>query len=191
MARELHDTLSQGLTGIILQLEAVDAHLASNNTQKAQSIISNAMVQARATLADARNAIDDLRSAKVADLNTALRLEVSRFTNATDIPCQIQSIALPELPENVIDALVRSVAEGLTNIARHARAQQVTIQITTDEQNLVVTIQDDGQGFDPHTIPAGHYGLLGIRERIRLINGECTVESESGSGTTLRMQVPL
>ena len=191
MARELHDTLSQGLTGIILQLEAVEAHLASNNTQKAQSIISNAMVQARATLADARNAIDDLRSANVADLNTALRLEVSRFTNATDIPCQIQSIALPELPEVVIDALVRSVAEGLTNIARHARAQQVFIQITTDEQNLVVTIQDDGQGFDPHTIPAGHYGLLGIRERIRLINGECTVESQSDSGTTLTIQVPL
>ncbi len=191
MARELHDTLSQGLTGIILQLEAVEAHLANNNTEKAHTIVSNAMEQARATLADARNAIDDLRSSAEDDLNAALRFEVSRFTNATDIPCQLQSSPLPELPENVIDALVRSVAEGLTNIARHAQARHVMVQITADEQNLVVTITDDGQGFDAHAIPAGHYGLLGIRERMRLINGKCALESAPGKGTTLTMQVPL
>jgi NarL family two-component system sensor histidine kinase YdfH len=191
MARELHDTLSQGLTGIILQLEAVEAHLAKNNTEKAQSIISNAMIQARATLADARDAIDDLRSTKMDDLNAALHLEVSRFINATDIPCQLQSDALPALPENVIDALVCSITEGLTNIARHAQARQVTVQATTDEQNLVVLIKDDGQGFNPQTIPAGHYGLLGIRERMRWINGECAIESEKGKGTTLIMRVPL
>jgi NarL family two-component system sensor histidine kinase YdfH len=191
MARELHDTLSQGLTGIILQLEAVEAHLANNNTEKAQTIVSNAMVQARATLADARNAIDDLRNSALDDLNTALRLEISRFTNATDIPCQLQSGVLPQLPKNVTDTLVRSVAEALTNIARHAHARQVIVQITADEQNMVVTIKDDGQGFDPYTIPAGHYGLLGIRERMRLISAECVLESEKGKGTTLMMQVPL
>ena len=191
MARELHDTLSQGLTGIILQLEAVDAHLTTGNTEKAQAIVSNAMIQARATLADARNAIDNLRSTASHDFNSALRFEINRFTNATDIPCHLQCGSLPELPENVIDSLVRSVAETLTNIARHAQAQQVNVIVTTGENKLQVTIEDDGQGFDPQTIPTGHYGLLGICERMRLINGECTIESEKGSGAKLKMEVPL
>ena len=123
MARELHDTLSQGLTGIILQLEAVEAHLANNRTEKAKSIIANAMLQARAALADARNAIDDLRSTSSNDLHSALRFEISHFSNATDIHCNFQSDALPALPEPVIEAIIRSVAEALTNIAPHAQAQ--------------------------------------------------------------------
>lgn len=191
MARELHDTLSQGLTGIILQLEAVEAHLASNRTEKAKSIIANAMLQARAALADARNAIDDLRSTSSSDLNSALRFEISHFSNATDIHCDFHSDALPALPEPVIEAIIRSVAEALTNIAQHAQAQQVMVNVTIDEQNLVVTIQDDGQGFDAQAIPSGHYGLLGIQERLRLKHGEFSIESKQGIGTTLKMSVPL
>ena len=191
MARELHDTLSQGLTGIILQLEAVDAHLAGKNTEKAQAIVSNAMDEARATLSDARNAIDDLRSTAPHDLNAALRFECSRFSNSTDIPCRLHCGALPDLPENVSEALIRSVAEALTNAARHARAQQVNVTVTADETILQVTVEDDGQGFDPQSIPSGHYGLLGIRERMRLINGKCMLESGKGKGTRLILEVPV
>jgi two-component system, NarL family, sensor histidine kinase YdfH len=191
MARELHDTLSQGLTGIILQLEAVNAHLTNNNTEKAQTIVSNAMDEARATLADARNAIDDLRSTNSNDLHTALRFETNHFSNATDIPCRLHSDPLPKLPENVTEAIVRSVTEVLTNAARHAKAQQVTVTVTVDETSLTVTVEDDGQGFDPQAIPSGHYGLLGIRERMRLINGKCTLESEKGKGTKFTLEVAL
>jgi NarL family two-component system sensor histidine kinase YdfH len=191
MARELHDTLSQGLTGIILQLEAVNAHLMNNNTEKAQTIVSNAMDEARATLADARNAIDDLRSTNSNDLHTALRFETNHFSNATDIPCRLHSDPLPKLPENVTEAIVRSVTEVLTNAARHAKAQQVTVTVTVDETSLTVTVEDDGQGFDPQAIPSGHYGLLGIRERMRLINGKCTLESEKGKGTKFTLEVAL
>jgi two-component system, NarL family, sensor histidine kinase YdfH len=191
MARELHDTLSQGLTGIILQLEAVNAHLANENTEKAQAIVSNAMVQARATLADARNAIDDLRNNAIHDLNGALRFEVNRFTNGTDIPCHLHCGTLPGLPEDVTEAIIRSVTEALTNIAQHAQAQQVNVTVTVDESSLNVTVEDDGQGFDQQAIPSGHYGLLGIRERMRLVNGKCTLESEQGKGTRLTLEVEL
>src|SRR5512141_2059623 len=77
IARELHDTLSQGLAGLILQLEAADAHLSNKNSEQAQTIVTNAMAQARVTLADARHAIDDLRQSSRDDLDSALRLEIS------------------------------------------------------------------------------------------------------------------
>jgi len=111
MARELHDTLSQGLAGLILQLEAVDAHLSHNHPEKAHAIISDAMLQARATLADARRAIDDLRQTTQDDFETSLRLEISRFTDATGIPCIFHADATPPLPDPVKETIIRAVAE--------------------------------------------------------------------------------
>jgi len=189
MARELHDTLSQGLAGLILQLEAADAHLAHNRTDKVQSIIGNAMGQARSTLADARRAIDDLRQSSLDDLESALRLEISRFTNATGIPILFHSDQIPPLPDPVKETLVRAVAEALTNIANHAQAQNVAVDVRMKEKSLSVTIQDDGVGFDAFAIPAGHYGLLGIRERVRLAKGSFKIQNENG--TTLKIEIPL
>jgi NarL family two-component system sensor histidine kinase YdfH len=191
MARELHDTLSQGLTGIILQLEAVDAHLANDRVEKARTIISNAMVQARSTLADARNAIDDLRGTQPDSLESALRQEVSRFQKATDIACELELSDAPKLPENVVDVVVRNVVEGLTNIGRHAQAQKVNVTVSMEGDVLLVTMQDDGQGFDPDGIPSGHYGLLGIRERMRLLGGNLEIQSRVSGGTRLEMRFPL
>jgi two-component system, NarL family, sensor histidine kinase YdfH len=191
MARELHDTLSQGLAGLILQLEAVDAHLANNRREKAQAIIANAMVQARATLADARRAIDDLRRPSPDDLDAALRQEVSQFTGATGIPVELHSSQTPPLPESVKETVLRAVAEALTNIAQHARAGQVEIGVQVKEEQLSVTVQDDGGGFEPSAIPSGHYGILGIQERVRLVNGSFQIKSEPDRGTTLIIHIPL
>jgi NarL family two-component system sensor histidine kinase YdfH len=191
MARELHDTLSQGLAGLILQLEAADAHLNNQHIDKARSIVANAMLQARTTLAEARRAIDDLRQAPPQDLDAALRLETSRFTKATGIPCSYHSDPIPSLPENLKEIVLRFVAEALTNITKHSQAQQVSVQLELKAQKLLATIQDDGQGFDAASIPAGHYGLLGIQERVRLANGKFEIDSRIGAGTTLRIELPL
>ena len=191
MARELHDTLSQGLAGLILQLEAADARLANNRNDKARIIVANAMEQARATLTDARRAIDDLRKTSSDDLDSALRLEISRFTGATGIPCNFQADQTRPLPDAVKETVLRAVAEALTNIARHARAANVAVEVRVKDKNLLVTIQDDGQGFDASAIPSGHFGLLGIRERVRLINGSFEIQSDNGKGTILKIQIPL
>ena len=190
MARELHDTLSQGLAGLILQLEAADAHLAHQHNDKAQSIIGNAMVQARSTLADARNAIDDLRQPSLDDLDSALRLEISRFSTATGIPILFHADPTPPLPAPVTETLIRAVTESLTNVANHAQAHNVTVEVRMKDKSLSVTIQDDGQGFDASAIPSGHYGILGIKERVRLVNGNVEIQSEIGKGTTLKIEVP-
>ena len=195
MARELHDTLSQGLAGLILQLEAADAHLTNNRHAKAQSIVGNAMHQARSTLADARRAIDDLRQPSLDDLDSALHLEISRFTDATGIPCdyhsdQIQLASFPcGIPDPIKEVVIRAVAEALTNVAHHAQARNVAVDVRMKDKSLLVTIQDDGRGFDASAIPSGHYGLLGIRERVRLVNG--SFEIQSNNGTTLKIEIPI
>jgi len=191
MARELHDTLSQGLAGLILQLEAIDAHLSNNRNEKAQSIVGNAMEQARATLANARRVIDDLRQSSLDDLDSALRLEISRFTNATGIPCNYHADQTPPLPDPVTETLVRAVAESLTNIANHAKAQNVSINVGMQDKNLSISIQDDGVGFDASSIPSGHYGILGIKERVRLVNGSFEIQSKNGEGTIMKIEIPI
>lgn len=193
MARELHDTLAQGLAGLVLQLEAANAHLASGRTDRAQTILQQAMSRARGTLADARRAIDDLRADQTTprDLAQALRDEVARFTDATGIPCALD-VSLPApVPDAVREHALRAVAEGLTNIARHAQAQHAWVNVRNTGGDLIVELRDDGCGFDPAAVPSGHYGLLGMRERARLASGTLEISSVPGKGTSLKLLLPL
>ncbi len=193
MARELHDTLSQGLAGVILQLEAVDAHLANNRPERARTILRETMDRARSTLADARRVIDDLRATGMPGLAEAARREAEKFTSATGIPCNLELNIPLALPDPVTEASIRVISEGLMNIARHARARTASLRvgITRDENELELVIADDGIGFDPEAITAGHYGLLGVRERVRLAGGRLEVCSEAGQGTQLVIRFPL
>ncbi len=191
MARELHDTLSQGLAGLILQLEAADAQLGRQNPEKARQIIAQAMQKARESLADARRAISNLRENHVGELEDSLRREIDRFEAATGIPCVFHADLTPHLPDSVKETILRTVSESLTNIARHARASEAAVTFTVKEQTLTLAVQDNGLGFDPQSIPSGHYGLLGIRERIRLIGGQLTLDSAPGKGTILIVEIPI
>ena len=191
LARELHDTLSQGLTGLVLQLEAVKAHLEAGRKGRAQAIIDQSLARARATLADSRSAIDDLRAVP-AGLPEAVRAKTERFTQATGIPCEL-SLALGDTlpPANMNDHLIRILNEALTNVTRHAQAGQVWVRLESVNNQLELEIRDDGLGFDPQVITgAGHYGLLGMRERARLVGGTLEVKSGTGLGTRIRLVVP-
>lgn len=195
MARELHDTLAQGLAGLVLQLEAIDSHLSRGNTAKAQSITQQAMDRARSTLADARRAIDDLRSGDLSDidLETAVREETDRFTAASGIPCKVSIALPPSVPEEVSECARRVVNEALANIARYAQARNaaISLQQIDHAHALNIEVRDDGMGFDPAQIGAGHYGLIGLRERVQLIGGTLNIESSPGQGTTLKAQLPI
>ncbi len=191
MARELHDTLSQGLAGLVLQLEAVDAHLAGERIERGRSILKQSMEKARAALADARRAIDDLRQPAERDLAQAMQDEVDRFRAATGIACGSELDLAAEVPAPVAEASIRAAAEGLTNIARHAEARSARLRLTSSEGRLELEICDDGVGFDPAAVESGHYGLLGMRERVRLAGGSLEVRSEPGKGTCLTIHFPL
>lgn len=193
MARELHDTLSQGLAGLILQLEAADSHLASGRAERAQAILRQAMERARTALSDARRAIDDLRQSAAApvDLAETVREEAQHFASATGIRCEIEIGETTLLPERVREQTARIVSEALTNIARHAQASHAWVTLNCENGSLDLVVRDDGRGFDLAASEAGHYGLLGMRERARLAGGTLTVESAPGRGTVIRLSVPL
>ena len=192
MARELHDTLSQGLAGLILQLEAADAHLTKEHPERAQEIIAQAMEQARGTLANARRAIGDLRSSvdSVPGLEQALEAEVKRFENATGLPCEFEVQLNSEPPNPIVETGMRIVSEALTNVARHASASHAWVQVEEIDTQLCLEVRDDGKGFDPEAVKTGHYGLLGIHERVRLVGGTLDVVSEKGNGTTIKVCLP-
>jgi NarL family two-component system sensor histidine kinase YdfH len=193
MARELHDTLAQGLAGLILQLEAASSHLASGRTDRTQAILQQAMARARVALTDARRAIDDLRESAAVplDLTEAARAEVNRFATATGIPCELESGSIPPLPDALREQIVRIVSEALTNIARHAQAHHAWVKLDCEGDQLEIIVRDDGRGFEPNGSESGHYGLLGMRERARLAGGTLAVDSAPGQGTALRLHVPL
>jgi len=193
MARELHDTLSQGLAGLILQLEAADAHLSKERPERAQEIIAQAMEQARETLADARQAIGNLRSSVdyVPGLEQALGAEVKRFENATGLPCELEVHLNSEPSSPIVETGMRIVSEALTNVARHAQASHAWVRVEETNSQLCLKIRDDGQGFDPEAVEAGHYGLLGMRERARLMDGTLDVVSERGNGVAIKVCLPL
>jgi len=195
MARELHDTLSQGLAGLILQIEAAGAHLDNQNTDKAQAVLRQALTRARETLADARRAIGDLREmpGDDPDLATAIKEEIERFEVLTGISCQANLDVNCAVPEALRETIARVAAEGLFNIAMHAQASQVSLELKCGAEDLRLTLRDDGRGFDPLSAvgASGHYGLLGLRERCRLAGGTLEIASRPGEGSQLMVRLPL
>ncbi|HSV85955.1 MAG TPA: sensor histidine kinase [Levilinea sp.] len=195
IARELHDTLAQGLAGLILQLEAVDSHLSGKHSDRAQQIVQQAMQRARITLVEARRAIDNLRSmtSEAEDLAAALRAEANHFETTTGTACPVH-LDLPEsIPSPVGEHALGMVVEALSNIAHHSKGKNAWVKTTYGHGFLLVEVGDDGVGFilDEGLIGSGHYGLLGMRERARLAGGSLEIESQPGAGATLRLRLPL
>ncbi|HVU69047.1 MAG TPA: sensor histidine kinase [Ktedonobacteraceae bacterium] len=191
LARELHDTLAQGLTGLLMQMEAIRAGLLFQRYPDVLEMVEQSLDGARTALADARDAIGDLRASEVTPegLVALVRGEIE----ATGLEYQAELETLARVPLAMCEQVRRMISEGLTNIVKHARASTIRVVVTPQPAGLDITIEDNGIGFDPaseHT-RSGHYGLLGLRERARLIGGRCTLESTPGKGTLLFLQVPL
>jgi NarL family two-component system sensor histidine kinase YdfH len=194
IARELHDTLAQGLAGLIMQLEAVNLYFAHEQPERARAIVQQATERARTTLSEARYAIDNLRSATASpeDLLQAIQDEVQRFTATTGIACHSDLALLDAVPASSREHVLRAISEGLSNIARHAQAHKAWIRTCRQNDTLAIAISDDGIGFLPTTVEEldGHYGLLGLRERARLAGGQLEILSTPAEGTTLRFCIP-
>ena len=195
LARDLHDTLSQGLVGLKLQLEAIDALLVQRRFDQAKEVVKQAMSYIQRILTGARGAIDDLRSIPVEHRSgqEAVQEAVQRFITATGIPCQADLAALEALPPPFHEHILRFIGEGLANIARHAQARHVWITASRANEILHIELRDDGTGFDPAAVTRqpGHYGLLGLRERAYLLAGDLEIQSAPGAGTRICFSFPL
>jgi len=195
MARELHDTLAQGVAGLIMQLEAVDSHLENEKTVRAQEVVQQAMRRARTTLDEARRAIRALRPAALeqGNLIDALGQVVDKFAaeSAVQAAFEVETGPLGVSPE-AAQEILRIVQEGLSNAARHAGASHVLVRLAEKEGLLRVVVQDDGVGFEPGEVAApDRFGLAGMEERARRLGGALRVKSERGKGTRVTLEVAL
>jgi two-component system NarL family sensor kinase len=194
LAREIHDTLAQGLAGIALRLEAADAALEAGQPEAARASVVRALEQARLGLEEARRSVLDLRAAPLegrglgaalADLAADARREGGP-TVTIDVDGPADS-----LPARASLGLYRIAQEGLANALRHAGAASVRLRLEVGPGQAALTVEDDGRGFDPAGTPAGRFGLLGMGERARLLGGRLLVDSAPGQGARLRAEVRL
>ncbi len=195
IARELHDTLAQGIAGMVMQLEVTSAQMQRKNYPQAQQVLDQALSYARTTLQDARHAITDLRAKtpRVDQLVESVQEEIAHFLQTTGLVCHAHLDDLARTPAHACEHVLRVIGEGLNNVARHAQASQVSVEARGEEKWLSITVHDDGQGFDPDqkALYTSHYGLLGLRERASLVGGSLSVSSSKGKGTTLEFCLPL
>ena len=193
LARELHDTLAQDLVGLGMQLETVDLLLERQRYEQARAFVQQSMMRARAALTEARSAIDDLRTGESSqrDLASDIRAELHHFSNTTGLLSSYDLASLPSLPEMYHEQILRLLAETLTNITRHAHATHVRVSGTYERGTLSLEVQDNGVGFEPVRVERepGHYGLLGMRERARLMQGQLDIHSKPGAGTTVCLRL--
>src|ERR1700722_10323305 len=194
MAREIHDTLAQGLTGIVTQLQAAEqaASRSSADPTGWRRHVGAATRLARESLTEARRSVDELRPEPLecGRLSEALADVAERWSVLNGVPAQVTTTgtARPMDPEAEF-ALLRAAQEGLANVARHAHASRVGLTISYMENEVALDVRDDGVGFDPAVAGSG-FGLVAMRQRITALSGTLQVESEPGGGTAISACVP-
>lgn len=205
LAREIHDTLAQGLSSIVLVSRSASAALDSGDTAAAAERLETIGETAAENLAEARDFVADLSSAGDGARSLAGRLRrlcasTERAAAAAGHGFEVvfrQDGSATALPTEVSDALWRAAQSGLANVAAHAHAKHAVISLGYLPDAVTLDIFDDGSGMDTGEIPAKPradgtgYGLVGLRERLDLLDGSLEIESAPGEGTVLAVRIPL
>jgi signal transduction histidine kinase len=189
LARELHDETGQALTSILLGLKTLEDVGSAEELAESTSRLRELVVT---TLQDVRRLAVELRPKALDDFGLVPALErlVETFREQTGIEVDLEPrLGEERLPSDVETTLYRITQEALTNVVKHAHAKRVSIVLTRRDGSISAVIEDDGQGFEDGGSGNG-LGLLGMRERVGLVDGRLTVESSPGAGTTLSIEVP-
>ena len=192
IAREIHDTLAQGLTAISVNLDLAWRRVPEES--EAKEPLSDARSLTRASLSNVRNAIWNMRSQvlETGDLATALGGILKTMHGGDHIKSELRVVGLPRRLAPVMENnILRIGQEAITNASRHAQAKHIEVVLAFEERGLRLSITDDGKGFDPSQPPKskGGFGLIGMRERAVIVRGKLTVSSEVGKGTTITLEV--
>ena len=190
LARDVHDELGQLATALKINIDYFKIRLSDHEPSKTR--VSHAITTIDLLINTIRKIASGLRPSVLDHfgLNTALKWQCSEFEKQNAIPCAFEGdLEDIDLAMNIKTELFRITQESLTNIMRHADAQQVTISIQETEDSVKLTITDNGIGFDTSQITT-NLGLVGLRERALSISAELTITSEAGKGTTISVIVP-
>jgi signal transduction histidine kinase len=196
LAGELHDTIAQGLIGIITQVEAAEnaATQNINNTAGVPHHLEQAKIIARSSLQETRRFIWAMHSVVVEGraFYDGLRHILESWSKASNLPTNlvITGLEYSLLPEYEF-TILRIIQESLANIARHARASHATVTLSYTSDAILLDINDDGCGFDPGDTQGRGFGLINMRYRTTQLGGTLAVESEAGEGTTITAHLPV
>lgn len=190
LAREIHDTIAQDLTGLVLVAQRAKRELDNNHPAAAAEQLELIEDSARAALAEARALVT--ASAPVGltgdGITSALTRLAERYSRETHLTVTVDAEPLPTIARETEVVVLRCAQEALANVRKHASATRATITVSTDDSGLSITVADDGVGFDPNITHTG-FGLEGMSERLALVNGRLDVAS-SAAGTTVRATIP-
>lgn len=188
LARDLHDECNQALTGVLLRLQATMEHAPQDIREELRDTKEVATTAMDELLRLAR----ELRPAALDDhgLQAALRTQVERFSDQTRVPAELRVYDdLADLPVHEQTVVYRVVQESLSNVARHAQAAHVVVELGRDHGRPVVRVADDGVGFVLRDARQDGIGLVGMRERARLARGRLEVQSAPGRGTVVELRL--
>lgn len=192
IALELHDEAGQALTSIKVQLHLLDQLACDPQAVRSQAQELNQITDS--VMETLHQLAVDLRPASLEHIGLVPSLEqyLQGFGETHRLDIQLESLGIEErLPLEMETALYRIVQESLTNIARHAQASRVAVLVQKNPGKIVLTIEDDGQGFNPQTVVSSdHLGLVGMQERLEMLKGHLAIESQLGQGTIIYVEVP-
>jgi signal transduction histidine kinase len=204
IARDLHDTVAHELAALITQLRLIRKCASIWSAEDLRSEIDRAEQAARTSLAQARTAIASMRATTekeaIGDLLASLARLQEAFATGDPVPLQVHldlgaDLECPTLlPTSRLDHVLRVVSEALRNVVRHAETGAATVTVRRENPataDLILTVTDAGKGFDSTRVPAGHFGVLGMREHARLAQLELRILSEPGVGTRIWMRLPI
>ncbi|GAB1469538.1 hypothetical protein MASR2M66_04140 [Chloroflexota bacterium] len=192
LARELHDTLAHSLTAISVSLETAKAYFDIDLNQ-AREIINTSLEATRKGVDETRRALKSLRSSDLVDLGLTLAVKKAAESAASrfrlDLELNLQNPMLSLSPD-VEQTIFRVTQEAIENITKHSRAKKFSVSLSGDGEHAVLTVQDDGVGFDVKSREeSGHFGLVGMRERAELAGGKLSVQSEKSKGTKVVLTI--
>lgn len=191
LAREIHDTIAQSLTGIVMLAQRAQRDLLAGNVSPVGDDLRLLEESARDTLVETRSLV--AASARVelgGGIGTALERLGERFERETGIEVSVMTDAAAELERDTEVVLLRCAQEALANVRKHSGARAASVALAIGASEVVLTVHDDGTGFDAGQSTSG-FGLPGMRDRLALANGTLSVSSSVGAGTTLSARLPM
>jgi signal transduction histidine kinase len=192
LSRELHDEVGQSLSAVLIELRNLSTGLAQKSADQSRQQVETIKGLVEGTIRVVRNMALLLRPSMLDDLGLvpALKWQAREISRRTSMEVTVAAETnSDDFPDEYKTCIYRVVQEALHNCAEHAHARTVRIRLQQDEARLMLTIQDDGQGFD--TAQVKGLGLLGMQERVTRLGGMCDVHSRPGMGTILTVQLPI
>ncbi len=192
LAREIHDTLAQGLSAISLRLESIQVLFEKNKLENVPQLVQETLDLTKSNIEAARRSVLDLRATPLAEDNLVEALEklARRVNQDNTLACSLKASGSYRRSSMRVEfGLFRIAQEAILNVIKHAQATELGVHIAYSQNAIRLTVTDNGQGFDAEMEVSG-FGLIGISERVKLLAGSLEIESKKGEGTMIQCTIP-